>query len=97
MEKQVTNPVKVIRLKCLDCCCGSPNEVKMCTATGCPLHPFRDGKNPYRAKRQYTPEQIEARVSVLRRNSPTTTGKKNENSLSEGKDTTANKRPPQGG
>lgn len=43
-----TNPVKVIREKCLDCCCGSTHEVKLCTAERCPLWPWRMGKNPYR-------------------------------------------------
>jgi hypothetical protein len=49
-RKLQTNPVKVIREKCLECCCWQPEEVRKCTATGCPLHPFRMGKNPYRAK-----------------------------------------------
>lgn len=30
-EKKITNPVKAIRAKCLDCCCGSSNEVELCT------------------------------------------------------------------
>lgn len=84
MESKTTNPVKVIRLKCLDCCCGNSNEVKACPATGCPLHPFREGKNPYRAKREYTAEQKEAMASVLRRNRPIASGTKSENSISEG-------------
>ena len=25
-------PMKAIRAKCLDCCCGSSNEVRLCTA-----------------------------------------------------------------
>lgn len=54
---EITNPVKAIRAKCLDCCCGQINEVKECTAVNCPLHPFRFGKNPYRAKRELTEEQ----------------------------------------
>lgn len=49
MEKKRTSPLKAIRLKCLDCCCGSNHEVKLCTAENCPLHPFRFGKNPNRA------------------------------------------------
>ena len=53
----VTNPVKVIRLKCLDCCCGNSNEVKECTVTRCPLHPFRFGKNPYRVKNDLSAEE----------------------------------------
>lgn len=61
-EKAVTNPAKVIRLKCLDCCCGQINEVKLCPAKDCPLYPFRFGKNPYRKKstRVYTEEEREA-------------------------------------
>lgn len=27
-----TNPVKVIREKCLDCCCGSMKQVELCPA-----------------------------------------------------------------
>ena len=42
------SPMKVIREKCLDCCCGSANEVKLCSITDCPLWPFRMGKNPWR-------------------------------------------------
>lgn len=51
-EKTITNPVKAIRAKCLDCCYGSSNEVKLCPAEDCPLHPFRFGKNPYRPEEQ---------------------------------------------
>lgn len=57
MNETITNPVKAIRAKCLGCCCGSSNEVKMCACTDCPLYPFRFGKNPYRAKREYTDDQ----------------------------------------
>lgn len=55
-----TNPVKAIREKCLECSCGSITEVKDCPVTKCALHPFRLGKNPYRAKRELTDEQKEA-------------------------------------
>lgn len=51
-----TNPVKVIREKCLDCCCGQALEVKLCPCTNCPLYPFRMGKNPYRKKTKLTEE-----------------------------------------
>lgn len=30
MEERITRD-KATRLKCLDCCCGSSNEVKLCT------------------------------------------------------------------
>ena len=54
------NPVKVIRDKCLDCCCGSSKEVELCPVGKCPLHPFRFGKNPYREKREVSEEVKQA-------------------------------------
>ena len=60
-----TNPVKAIRKHCLDCCCGSTEEVKSCEITSCWLHPFRTGKNPFRAKRELSDEQKEAIASRL--------------------------------
>ena len=62
-----TNPVKAIREKCLDCCCGQANEVKLCRRERCALHPFRFGKNPYRAKREMTEEQKKALAERLRK------------------------------
>ena len=44
MAEQITNPVKAIRAKCMDCCCGSTAEITNCTVTGCSLYPFRFGK-----------------------------------------------------
>ena len=35
---------KAIRLKCLDCCCGQPAEVRKCPAVDCPLWRFRMGR-----------------------------------------------------
>lgn len=35
---------KAIRLKCLDCSCGSANEVRLCPVTECPLYRYRLGK-----------------------------------------------------
>jgi len=35
---------KAIRLKCLDCCCGSSNEVALCHTITCALWPYRKGK-----------------------------------------------------
>lgn len=49
METSHTTPLKAIRLKCLDCCCGAAHEVKLCAADNCPLYLFRLGKNPNRA------------------------------------------------
>jgi len=54
MSDVITNPVKAIRAHCLDCCYDNTAEVKACPVEKCALHPFRLGKNPYRAKRDYT-------------------------------------------
>ena len=34
---------RAIRLKCLDCCCGSAYEVRLCNIRTCPLWRFRLG------------------------------------------------------
>lgn len=60
-------PIKAIRAKCLDCCCDQANEVKLCPATRCPLHPFRLGKNPNIKPREYTEEQREAMRQRLKK------------------------------
>jgi len=43
MEKRLTRG-QAIRLKCVDCCCGSYAEVRNCPATQCPLWRYRLGK-----------------------------------------------------
>ena len=45
--KIITSPVKAVRAKCIDCCCGSSREVRFCPVTDCPLFPFRFGHNPF--------------------------------------------------
>lgn len=45
-KQMLLTPVKAIRAKCLDCCCGHPSEVRSCTAVNCPLYPYRMGKRP---------------------------------------------------
>ena len=35
-----------IRLKCLECCCWNPAEVKRCHLVDCALWPFRLGRLP---------------------------------------------------
>lgn len=62
---EITNPVKAIRAKCLDCSCGSTEEVKLCPVTDCALYAFRFGKNPYRTKRVMTEEQRAAAAERL--------------------------------
>ena len=60
------NPVKAIRAYCLECCLSSSNEVQLCPAEGCALHPFRLGKNPYRTKRELTEDQKALAAERLR-------------------------------
>jgi hypothetical protein len=48
---KVLTPLKAIRAKCLDCCGGSANEVKLCEIEDCPLFPYRFGKRPVRVRR----------------------------------------------
>lgn len=52
-----TTPMKAIREKCLECCCGSSQEVKLCVIQDCALYPFRLGKNPNRKARVLTEEE----------------------------------------
>ncbi|MBU2576515.1 MAG: hypothetical protein KKF50_02235 [Nanoarchaeota archaeon] len=42
----MTTPIKSIRLKCLDCCCGSSYEVSKCLCVECSLYAYRFGKRP---------------------------------------------------
>lgn len=77
-------PIKAIRAKCLDCCCGSMKEVELCPCPGCSLRPFRFGKNPYRTPRTYTQEQKSALKARLSRSVPTTAGKEMHFSPPEG-------------
>ena len=47
-QPKTTSPIRAIRLKCLDCTCGSLKEIEQCPIDRCALHPFRFGKNPFR-------------------------------------------------
>jgi hypothetical protein len=58
-------PIKAIRAKCLDCCCGHANEVKLCELKDCTLHPYRLGKNPY-IKRELSDDQRAAMSERLK-------------------------------
>ncbi len=46
MAATTPTPMRAIRLKCMDCTCQQIVEVRECTATDCPLHPYRMGKRP---------------------------------------------------
>lgn len=39
-------PIKAIRAKCKDCCCGQVKEIAACTVTKCSLYPYRMGRRP---------------------------------------------------
>lgn len=39
-------PIKAIRKKCLDCCCGQAQEVRLCDVKTCALHAYRMGHRP---------------------------------------------------
>jgi hypothetical protein len=58
---------EAIRAKCLDCCCGSPSEVRRCAALDCPLWPFRMGTDPYRAPVSEERREAASRMGKLRR------------------------------
>jgi hypothetical protein len=59
------NPLKAIREKCLDCCCGNGSEVRKCVAIDCPLWPFRMSMNPLRKKRELSSAEKRARTERL--------------------------------
>lgn len=66
-ETSNKNPVKAIRLKCMDCSGGKMNEVEKCPCDQCALWPFRFGKNPFRTKRELSEEQRKAAAERLRK------------------------------
>ena len=47
--KLYKTPIKAIRLKCIDCCCGQMKEIKLCTVINCALYPYRMGRRPDQA------------------------------------------------
>lgn len=53
--KKVT-PLKAIRLKCLECCCGQANEVRNCHIKDCALWSYRMGHRPEEYPTYETPE-----------------------------------------
>lgn len=59
------NPVKAIRARCLDCCCGDASEIRKCVATDCASWPFRMGSNPFRKKPVLTDAERERRSALL--------------------------------
>lgn len=54
----MSTPIRSIRKHCLDCCCGSAKEVRLCPSTDCNLYPFRMGTNPNFAKARMAREEL---------------------------------------
>jgi hypothetical protein len=65
MGHEPMSPQRAIRAHCLDCCGGSPDEVRKCTALTCPSWPFRMGSSPWKQKRTMSPEQRSAAIERL--------------------------------
>lgn len=61
------SPIEAIRARCLDCCAGSHNEVRYCTARKCPSWPFRMGRSPWREKKVLSEEQRASMAENLAR------------------------------
>lgn len=88
MEEKRISPLKAIRLKCLDCSCGSSNEVKLCPVVKCPLYPFRHGHNPNIGKRELTDEQREAAKARMAQVNRSKNREQSKNAPAKGKNTT---------
>ena len=55
--KRVDTPMRAIRAKCLDCCCGSSKEVRLCPCPDCPLYPYRFGHRPQKNDVEEVPDE----------------------------------------
>ena len=58
-EDEPLRPLKAIRMKRLDCCCGSSQQVKACGIVDCTLWPYRLCRKLNRTSRVLTDEQRE--------------------------------------
>lgn len=66
-------PLRSIRAKCLDCCCNSSFEVRLCPCTDCALHVYRFGKNPHRRRKAaegHSSAQNSVSTSALEQDAP---------------------------
>ena len=78
MERQpgeLLSPLKAVRSKCLDCCCGSVREVALCPMTSCRAWPYRHAYSAAdmqpttvyrRAIELFATPHVAARVQALR-------------------------------
>ena len=65
-------PMRAMREKCMDCCCGQAAMIGDCPTTGCAMWPYRRGRDPNRkprAARAMSPEHkrkfMEGRARAL--------------------------------
>lgn len=58
-------PMRAIRRKCLDCCCGNAAEVRACCIPSCPLFPYRLGHRPKAAGKETVPTSTDTRSAGL--------------------------------
>ena len=68
MEEKRLTPIKAIRAKCLDCCCGNSNEVKLCTCTVFSLYHYREVHYPFIKKHDLTEERKDAKKARMAQN-----------------------------
>jgi hypothetical protein len=62
LKFRAQNPLKAIRAKCLDCCCGNAAEIRKCVAVDCALWPYRMSTNPFRKRRELSAAQKGERI-----------------------------------
>ena len=62
----ITSTLKAIRADCIDCMGGQRGLVRDCELRGCPLWPYRMGKNPFHT-RKMTDEQRQRLVDQGKR------------------------------
>ena len=78
------SPLRALRLKCLDCCNDSAQEVRLCTAVDCPSWPFRMGRNPWASEARREIGRSAARRLNAERAAPRPDRLQTSNSLSDG-------------
>jgi hypothetical protein len=69
-------PLKALRARCLDCCCGDASEVRKCVSTDCAARPFRMGSNPFRKKAVLSDAERQRRTALLQGATPTRSNEK---------------------
>ena len=57
--------LKLVKAKCLDCCCDQPKEVALCPIERCPLYSVRLGKDPN--PRKLSEAAVEARRNNMKK------------------------------